>query len=152
MCDPCHSQDCVLTGSVQLRTDSVWFPTSQLASLLLFSDTTSLVDVGKAGKHLIQGAEIGRQHKSYPIHEYEVLIGDPRAIRWVETSGVPNARNLAARPVDAGVDGYGYPIFVTQVDHKGGVHPARASGGGSGMFYSSSMHVSALRKSETHLP
>lgn len=108
--------------------------TSHAISGFFFFDMILVVDVGKAGKHLRQGAEIGRQHKSYALHEYEILIGDPRAVRWVETRGMPNPHNFAARPVDAGVDGYGYQIFVTQVNHNGGIHPARASGGASGMF------------------
>lgn len=95
---------------------------------------TSLVDVGKAGKHLGQGAEIGRQHRSHALHEYEILLGDPRAIRWVEAYGVPNPHNLGARHVDAGVDTHGNQIFVVQVSHNGGIHPARANSGASGTF------------------
>jgi len=90
--------------------------------------------VGKAGNHLSKGAEIGRQHKSHALHEYEVLLGDPRAVRWVETNGVPNPHNFGARHVDAGVDGYGNQISVVQVDHNGGVHPARANSGASGAY------------------
>jgi len=90
--------------------------------------------IGKAVKHLSRGAEIGRQHKSHALHEYEILIGDPRAIRWVETRGVPNPHDFAARPVDAGLDGYGHQIFIAQVSHNRGVHPARASSGASGAY------------------
>lgn len=90
--------------------------------------------VGKAGKHLGQGAEIGRQHKCYALHEYEILIGDTRGVRWVETRGAPNPSNFGARHVDAGVDGYGCKLFITQVSHNGGIHPARASSGGSGAY------------------
>ena len=92
------------------------------------------VDVGKAGKHLSQGAEIGRQHKSHSLHEYEILVGDPRAIRWVETRGVPNPQNFGARHVEVGVDVSGHQIFIAQVNHNGGTHPARASGSASGTF------------------
>ena len=98
------------------------------------SDAVVSVDIGKAGKHLSRGAEIGRQNESHALHEYEILLGDPRAIRWVEADGVPNPHNFGARHVDAGVDAYGYPIFIVQVSHNGSVHPARASGGASGMF------------------
>ena len=98
------------------------------------SDVASLVDVGKAGKHLGQGAEIGRQNKSYALHEYEILLGNPHAVRWVEVRGVPNPENFGARHVDAGVDAHGHQIFIAQVSHNGGVHPARASSGESGMF------------------
>jgi hypothetical protein len=98
------------------------------------SDVDPLVDVGKAGKHLGQGAEIGRQNKSYALHEYEILLGNPHAVRWVEVRGVPNPENFGARHVDAGVDAHGHQIFIAQVSHNGGVHPARASSGESGMF------------------
>jgi len=90
--------------------------------------------VGKAGKHLSQGAEIGRLHKSHALHEYEVLVGDPRAVRWVEAHGVPNPHNFGARPVDAGVDVHGRQIFVVQVSHNRGIHPARANSGASGAY------------------
>ncbi|KAF9649654.1 hypothetical protein BDM02DRAFT_3113500 [Thelephora ganbajun] len=90
--------------------------------------------VGKAGRHLAQGAEIGRQHKSYALQVYEVLIGDPRAVHWVGTHGLPNPQNLGARHVDAGVDLHGHQIFIAQVSHNGGIHPARASGGASGAY------------------
>jgi len=104
------------------------------------SDIVSLVDTGKAGKHLRQGAEIGRQHKSHSLHEYEILLGDPRAVRWVEARGVPNPHNLGARHVDAGVDAYGQHTFVVQVSHNGGIHPARANSGASGMCSIPSIH------------
>lgn len=90
--------------------------------------------VGKAGKHLSQGAEIGREHKCHAIREYEILVGDARGIRWVETRGVPNPSNFNARHVDAGLDGHGYKLFVTQVSHNGGIHPARAHSGASGAY------------------
>jgi hypothetical protein len=93
-----------------------------------------VVDVGKAGKHLRQGAEIGRQHKSHAFNEYEILVGDSRAVCWVETRGVPNPQNFGARHVEVGVDASGRQIFITQVSHNGGIHPARASGGASGTF------------------
>ena len=108
---------------------------SQTADIgALVSDTVSIVDVGKAGRHLSKGAEIGRQHKIYALHEYEILLGDSRAVRWVETHGVPNPHNFGARHIDAGVDAHGHQIFVVQVSHNGGVHPARANSGASGMF------------------
>ena len=118
----------------QLRTDSVWLPFhSHLRFFAFLTSSIFNVDVGKAGKHLSQGAEIGRQHKSHALREYEILIGDPRAVHWVGTHGVPNPQNFAARHVEVGVDGHGYHIFITQVNHNGGIHPARASSGASGM-------------------
>lgn len=48
---------------------------------------------------------------------------------------MPNPQNFGARHhVDAGVDVHGYQIFITQVNHNGGIHPARANGGASGTF------------------
>lgn len=116
---------------------------------VLVSDVVSLADVGKAGKHLNQGAEIGRQHKCHALHEYEILLGDPRAVRWVETHGMPNPHNLGARHVDAGVDAHGHQIFIAQVSHNGGVHPARASGGTSGIV-NSFVRISTHLGSEPH--
>ena len=71
------------------------FPSCVANGWVPVSDIVSLVDTGKAGKHLRQGAEIGRQHKSHSLHEYEILLGDPRAVRWVEARGVPNPHNLS---------------------------------------------------------
>lgn len=96
------------------------------------SNVALLADVGKAGRHLNQGAEIGRQHKCYAIHEYEILVGDQRAVRWVETHGRPNPQNIGARPINAGLDVHGHQIFIAQVNHNGGIHPARADSGESG--------------------
>jgi len=113
-------------------------------------NTTSLADVGKAGKHLSHGAEIGRQHKSHALTEYEILLGDPQAIRWVEANGVPNPHDLGARHVDAGVDVHGHQIFVVQVSHNGGIHPARANGGASGTFdpFGPRIYFSSFKESE----
>ena len=47
---------------------------------------------------------------------------------------MPNPQKFGGRHVDAGVDVNGYQIFVAQVNHNGGVHPARANTGASGMF------------------
>ena len=47
---------------------------------------------------------------------------------------MPNPHNFGARHVDAGVDVHGYQIFIAQVNHNGGIHPARANGGASGTF------------------
>lgn len=114
------------------------------------SDIALFVDVGKAGKHLSQGAEIGRQHKSHALNEYEILLGDQRAVRWVEADGVPNPHNLGARHVDAGVDMHGHEIFVVQVRHNDGIHPARANSGSSGMFdpFGPRIHSQPLKESK----
>jgi hypothetical protein len=98
------------------------------------SDVALLVDIGKAAKHLSQGAEIGRQDKIHALREYEILVGNDEAVDWVEAEGVPRPHNFGARYVDAGVDGYGYQIFVVQVGHDGGVHPTRANSNASGAF------------------
>ncbi|KAF9779508.1 hypothetical protein BJ322DRAFT_1024388 [Thelephora terrestris] len=50
--------------------------------LCVLPDAFLVLNVGKAGKHLRQGAEIGRQHMSHAFNEYEILVGpDPRAVR-----------------------------------------------------------------------
>jgi len=102
--------------------------------------------VGKAGKHLSQGAEIGRQHKTYSYREYEVLIGDPRAVRWVETNGMPDPQKIGRRHVDAGLDVHGHQIFIAQVNHNGGIHPARADTGASGAYLAYGDHELAFQE------
>jgi hypothetical protein len=102
---------------------------SAVTVCFFLSDAVLLVDVGKAGRHLDHGAEIGRQHKSHSLSEYEILIGNPSAVHWVDIHGVPGARH-----VEAGIDAHGHQILIAQVSHNGGIHPARANSGTSGMF------------------
>jgi len=102
--------------------------------------------VGKAGKHLKRGAEIGRQHESHDLDEYEILIADPRAVRWVEAHGTPNPHNFGARYIDAGVDVHGHQIFIAQVTHNGGIHPAGANSGASGAYLAYGGHELAFQE------
>ena len=58
---------------------------------------------------------------------YEILLGDPRAVRWVNFRGRLDLQELAARPVEAGRESNGTPLYVAQCHHNNGVHPGKIS-------------------------
>ncbi|KAF8518752.1 carbohydrate-binding module family 12 protein [Gautieria morchelliformis] len=85
------------------------------------------IHVGKAGRQFEQGAVIGYKHKEIQLSTYEVLIGDARGIRWVDTQGHLRPRALGCRLVEGGQNETGSPMYIAQVDHKYGVCPGKAS-------------------------
>ncbi|EAU91343.1 hypothetical protein CC1G_07378 [Coprinopsis cinerea okayama7 len=82
---------------------------------------------GKASAALKTGAVIGYAHDEVDLAQYEILVGDSRAVRWIPAAGKLNIQALGARPVQGGVDTDGTPLFVVRANIKGGVHPGKAS-------------------------
>lgn len=85
------------------------------------------LQVGKASPNLKEGAAIGYGHKEINLPTYEILLGDPRAVRWVNFRGRLDLQELAARPVEAGRESNGTPLYVAQCHHDNGVHPGKIS-------------------------
>ncbi|KZT29050.1 carbohydrate-binding module family 12 protein [Neolentinus lepideus HHB14362 ss-1] len=83
--------------------------------------------IGKASSHLQKGAVIGYRHEEIHLDTYEILIGDMRALRWVDHSGKLNVGTLSYRPVEGGRESDGTPIYIAQAPHKGGLHPGKAT-------------------------
>ena len=61
------------------------------------------------------------------LSKYEVLVGDPRALRWVNYRGRLNLQNLGARPVEGGREKDGTPLFVASAQHGPNVVPGKVS-------------------------
>ena len=61
------------------------------------------------------------------LPKYEVLVGDPRALRWVDARGRLSVQNLGARPVEGGREKDGTPLFVARVQHGANVIPGKVS-------------------------
>ncbi|ETW80945.1 carbohydrate-binding module family 12 protein [Heterobasidion irregulare TC 32-1] len=85
------------------------------------------LQVGKAGRGLSKGASVGYKHKEYEVNKYEILLGDPRAVRWVDAKGALHLDRLNARPVEGGREPDGTPQYIAQAEHGGGTHPGKAA-------------------------
>ncbi|EPQ57167.1 hypothetical protein GLOTRDRAFT_58343 [Gloeophyllum trabeum ATCC 11539] len=83
--------------------------------------------VGKASARLKKGAAIGFKHDEIDVETFEILIGDMRGLRWVDTSGHLDVQSLGATPVEGGRESDGSPIYIAQAPHHGGIHPGKAS-------------------------
>jgi hypothetical protein len=62
------------------------------------------------------------------FNKFEVLIGDPRAIRWVACRKKLNVQELNATPVEGGtIAKDGTSLYLTRVRYDGGVHAAKVA-------------------------
>lgn len=66
------------------------------------------------------------------LETFEVLVGDARAVRWVDGSGTFSTESLGAKPVEGGHEN-NTPLFIAQAPYNGGVHPGKISNGLDGM-------------------
>lgn len=64
---------------------------------------------------------------STKLGTYEVLIGDSRAIRWVDAHGPLKPAGLGYCLVEGGYDETGFPMYIAQANHKEGLFPGKAS-------------------------
>ncbi|KAI0697273.1 carbohydrate-binding module family 12 protein [Cytidiella melzeri] len=92
------------------------------------------IQVGKASYSFKDGAFIGYAHNEISLSTYEVLLADPRVVRWVETSGHCRPEELGAQPVEAGRESDGQPLYVAQAYYHNAVHPGKCSPHLSGAF------------------
>ncbi|KAL4253454.1 hypothetical protein ABKN59_002091 [Abortiporus biennis] len=83
--------------------------------------------VGKASSRLKKGAVIGFAHDEIDFDTYEVLLADPRGVRWVSTHGKLNLAELGARPVEGGREPNGTPLFIAQAHHNNSILPGKCS-------------------------
>jgi len=100
--------------------------------------------IGKACNVFKKGAVIG--YKKEEIHvsahqntflssteplekldRYEILVGNPNAVQWVNLSGRFNLEALGGlRPVEGGREPGGAPQYIAQAPYHGAVHPGKA--------------------------
>ncbi|KAF8728510.1 hypothetical protein AX14_006535 [Amanita brunnescens Koide BX004] len=79
---------------------------------------------GKAGRHL-NDAHIPWGGKEELLHRYEILVGDPRGVRWISMSGKVDD-HLGAIPVEGGREKNGEPLYIARAYYKDGIHPGKA--------------------------
>lgn len=63
----------------------------------------------------------------HQLPKFEVLVGDMRALRWVDTRGRVDLDRLGARPVEGGREADGTPLFIAQAHHHGAIVPGKCS-------------------------
>ncbi|GJE92257.1 carbohydrate-binding module family 12 protein [Phanerochaete sordida] len=85
------------------------------------------IQPGKASATLNTGAVIGYGHDEISLEAYEVLVGDPRAVHWVDAHGRLDLNALGARPVEGGHEADGTPLFIAQAHVHNGIHPGKCS-------------------------
>jgi len=82
---------------------------------------------GKAFLNARKGAVTSYGGREVEVDQYEVLVGDQNAVRWVQQSGRLNVGSLDGRPVEGGRDKDGSTLYVAQAPYKSGVHPGKVS-------------------------
>ncbi|THG95651.1 hypothetical protein EW026_g6045 [Hermanssonia centrifuga] len=85
------------------------------------------IQVGKVSPRLDRGAVIGYGHNEIHLATYEVLLGDRRAVQWVEAHGHLDLNELGARPVEAGKESNDTPLYIAQAHYHNGIHPGKCS-------------------------
>jgi len=82
-------------------------------------------DAGEITFVFREGAVIGYGGRVIELSQFEVLVGDPRAIRWVRCSYQLNIQELKARPVEGGREANGAALYVARVQYNDGTHTAK---------------------------
>ncbi|KAI1794981.1 hypothetical protein LXA43DRAFT_971022 [Ganoderma leucocontextum] len=91
-------------------------------------------EIGKACSIFQKGGVIGYAHKEHHLAKYEVLVGDKRAVRWVDFRGRVELDKLPGRPVEGGREANGTPLFIAQASHSGAIVPGKCGPKLSGAF------------------
>jgi len=82
---------------------------------------------GKAFKNSRRGAVTSYGGKEVEVEQYEVLVGNQHAVRWVQQHGRLNLSSLGGQPVEGGRDKDGSILYLAQAPYKSGVHPGKVS-------------------------
>ncbi|KAF5351874.1 hypothetical protein D9756_007414 [Leucocoprinus leucothites] len=82
---------------------------------------------GKASDVFKEGAVIGYKNEEHHVARYEVLIGDMRALKWVQAGNRINVDYLGAKPVEGGYENDQTPLYIVKAYHKDAWHPGKAS-------------------------
>ncbi|CCL98522.1 uncharacterized protein FIBRA_00521 [Fibroporia radiculosa] len=84
------------------------------------------IQIGKVSPAFEQGAVIGYGHHEIQLPKYEVLVGDRRAVRWVDAAGRLDESMLGAQPVEGGNEADDSPLYVARVHHGHAIIPGKA--------------------------
>ncbi|KDR70428.1 hypothetical protein GALMADRAFT_884972 [Galerina marginata CBS 339.88] len=85
------------------------------------------LQLGKCSDAFKKGGVLGYKDDEVHVEEYEVLIGDMNRLKWVPASGRLNVNSLGYRPVPAGHENDGTPLYIAEAPHKDAVHPGKVS-------------------------
>ncbi|KAI0357544.1 carbohydrate-binding module family 12 protein [Trametes cingulata] len=83
------------------------------------------LQIGKASPIFQKGGVIGYAHDEIHLPKFEVLVGDMRALRWVDHHGRLDLDRLGARPVEGGHEADGTPLFIAQAHHHDAIVPGK---------------------------
>jgi hypothetical protein len=83
------------------------------------------LQIGKASPKFKQGSAIAYAGKVIELPTFEVLLADPKGVRWVPFSYQLNVNELGAEPVEGGKEANGALLYVARVRYNGGLHPAK---------------------------
>eukprot|EP00842_Homolaphlyctis_polyrhiza_P002114 jgi/Hompol1/2903/HPOL_006262-RA len=89
--------------------------------------------VGKGGRSF--GGLIPFHGREIQVDVFEVLIGSPQSVRWMEASGIVNPA-MFSKLIEGGHENEGRATFIAQAQYSGGVHPAKAVPGSNGAYLS----------------
>jgi hypothetical protein len=80
------------------------------------------------------------------VDEYEILVGEMRALRWVSTEGKFNLKSLGCRPVEGGHEKDGTPVYIVRAQYKDASHPGKTTEELAGAPLSSLFRISYTEK------
>ncbi|KAI0298523.1 hypothetical protein BC826DRAFT_906993 [Russula brevipes] len=83
------------------------------------------LQIGKASRAFREGSVIGYGGRTIELNKFEILVGDPRAIRWIPYRCQLNLKQLGATPVEGGREANGAPLYIARVRYNNGVHTAK---------------------------
>ncbi|KAL7279798.1 hypothetical protein ACG7TL_006205 [Trametes sanguinea] len=92
------------------------------------------LQIGKASPIFQKGGVIGYAHDEIHLPKYEVLVGDMRALRWVDWHGHVDLNRLGATPVEGGREADGTPLYIAQAHHHDAIVPGKCSAKLGGAF------------------
>ncbi|KAG8731491.1 hypothetical protein FRC11_003998 [Ceratobasidium sp. 423] len=122
----------VLTQGNQIPRDAFVAGKESDGTLLYFGRTffEGGVHPGKVSRNFKEGCIIGYGGDEIEVGQYEILIANPQAVRWVRASGKCNAQSLGGTPVEGGFEkdegGKDRPLYLVQAPYKHGTHPGKA--------------------------
>jgi len=94
------------------------------------------IQPGKASDWFKKGAVIGYKRDEIQLETYEILVGRPDAVQWVDASGTFNSSSWESRYrlVEGGRENNGAQLYIAQAPYDGGVHPGKIAEGYHGAF------------------
>lgn len=66
-------------------------------------------------------------HDVSQLDKYEILLGDMRGLKWVQTGNSLDLASLGATPVEGGYENDHTRLYIARAFHKGAKHPGKVS-------------------------